>query len=115
MLPYALFPGIEIFDRKTENIETTNSTSAGWLDSLVKDVLDVNDKIEKEDATTSTPGPCVVEVWRCLSGVAEEGVRYLGHKEDVFRFVMMLIYHQVSIIAMKDIQEGPFQDKFPLW
>ena len=70
-------------------------------------MLDVKDKIEEEDITTRTPGPCVVEVWRCLTGVAEEGIRYLGDKQDIFRFVMIFMFYQVSNIAVKDIQEDP--------
>ena len=77
--------GLESLEDKLEIVENTTS-SIGWLQSLVNEVIDVKGKVDKEelDRNVSTIlDPCLSLVWRCLSGLGEEGVRYLGSQEDM--------------------------------
>ena len=76
---------MEGLEDKLEIVSNT-TRSRGWLQSLVNEFIDVKRKLDDEELDenlTTILDPCLTLVWRCLSGLGEDGVRYLGSQEDM--------------------------------
>ena len=73
---------LETFETRTE---TATHGLGWWWESLLEELIDVKRRVDEEEEVSdvTTCDPCLTEVWRCLSGVAEGGVRYLGSQEDM--------------------------------
>ena len=66
-----------------------------WMTNLLEELLEEEtQETEAEDEmraavntsqTSSMPEDCRLEVWRCMSGVLETGIRYVETPRDMFR------------------------------
>ena len=64
-----------------------------WMTNLLEELLeetqgneDTSRELSKTTAETSSmPEDCRLEVWQCMSGVLESGIRYVETPRDIYR------------------------------
>ena len=71
------------------------SYDPNWVTNLLEELLELEETQENEDTsselskttaeTSSMPEDCRLEVWQCMSGVLESGIRYVETPRDMYR------------------------------
>ena len=78
------------------NVENLGlSYDPNWVTNLLEELLELRETEENEDTsselskttaeTSSMPEDCRLEVWQCMSGVLESGIRYVETPRDIYR------------------------------
>ena len=80
-----------------ENLALTYDPN--WMTNIVEELLEESQESEdnntsmfsnitgpvKSSQASSMPEDCRLEVWQCMSGVLETGIRYVETPRDIFR------------------------------
>ena len=68
------------------------SYNPNWVNNLLEELLEeteenenTNEMIKTTAESSSMPEDCRLEVWQCMSGVLESGIRYVETPRDMFR------------------------------
>ena len=71
------------------------SYDPNWMTNLLDELLEEENQVTEVDnemtvavnasQTSSMPEDCRLEVWQCMSGVLETGIRYVETPRDMFR------------------------------
>ena len=71
------------------------SYDPNWMTNLLEELLEEETQETEVDnemtvavnasQTSSMPEDCRLEVWQCMSGVLETGIRYVETPRDIFR------------------------------
>ena len=65
-----------------------------WMTNLLEELLEETQENEANNEMTATanhnqtssmPEDCRLEVWQCMSGVLESGIRYVETPRDMYR------------------------------
>ena len=90
----------------------TLTDDPNWLTNIVNEIFEINEKVNKEESEESIdtsllssvtrnstvsgmPGVCRSEVWSCMSGVMEGGVKYVEKPEDIYTALQPVLYKAV--------------------
>ena len=82
----------------------TLTDDPNWLTNIVNEIFEINEEVYKEESekesidtsrlvssvtrnstVSGMPGLCRSEVWSCMSGVMEGGIKYVEKPEDIYR------------------------------
>ena len=84
-----------------------------WLSNIIEDILKLNEELtapEEEmsevfkrsvevpqtvDNSTVMPSSCRREVWQCMSGVLERGVRWVDRPQEIYSSLQPVLYKAV--------------------
>ena len=84
-----------------------------WLSNIIEDILKLNEELavpEEEmsevfkrsvevpqtvDNRTVMPSSCRREVWQCMSGVLERGVRWVDRPQEIYSSLQPVLYKAV--------------------
>ena len=90
----------------------TLTDDPNWLTNIVNEIFEISEEVNKEESEESSdtsllssvtrnstmsgmPGLCRSEVWACMSGVMEGGIKYVERPEDIYTALQPVLYKAV--------------------
>ena len=107
----------------------TFTDDPNWLTNIVSEIFEINEEVNKEESeeqieersfnsdygpslltsvtrnttVSGMAGVCRSEVWSCMSGVMEGGIKYIERPEDIYTALQPVLYKAVFHGGMKSM------------